>query len=863
MLTTVLIILLVFLVLLLFVNFELHTNIYLITAVFASGVFLLTTGMTTQETKTYTGSHEKTFIVRTDDLTTDYIRSELVARGYHEVDTDVKQVDLMICTGKYLYDKSLYHIRAGCKSRLNAWYLVNKAHLHSLLMKNHLDFIPESYVYPDDQLPKLSGVWILRPEEEWSGRGILITDKESELMHYLKTRSPNKKTVITRYITNPALMPDGRKFHIRINGIIYADHHGDRRLALIRQGRIAHTVEPYQQGKYNDAKYHDTHFSKSGVLRFPDDFPAGLPVTAEQVFNEITRQQTEIFKLTAQHVKPYEESKAGFELLGLDYMIDTAGRVILIEVNHKPGFVLPFYTKEYIDEISKTIMKAIVDLVIDNQPSNENYIRLDMQTSSEKTPSSEKKAGSINDHIKLVNPNRLKHFSFLRKLTNDMTVMQYIADGKPWSDDRLNKFFKYCSEEMKQGDERQNYYYVITTDSKPAGLVGIHSSSYTRNELVVTVFISPDFQRRGLARAALIQILTEYQSKHKTPVYIDTMSTNEPMKRLAASLPFNVTESTISIRGKPYARFMVTDPAQVTDKQTPDFPYMNTFNKHDPEWYFTNIRDKSYITLNGDHAVKDPSSYEDADLVTNLFTEYARMKANVSGSISPFDYWQQNYTQIIQKNKTAYDQREYIYHNTKEATTFSPVLSKFVYDLLLKPGSTVLDPFGGWGDRMIGAVCSRSVAKYHAVDANQSLRQGYEQITAAGSKFNSGITLTFDLCPIQTYLSKPNEPVDLIFTSPPYYDYEVYTDREDKDQSIYKTSTYEQWFNEFLKPVLVDLCKLVKPGGFFALHVGNTFSAPTFVQDCSAVLNSHLKHYRTLQCSTGKKRPIPLLVYSP
>jgi len=59
--------------------------------------------------------------------------------------------------------------------------------------------------------------------------------------------------------------------------------------------------------------------------------------------------------------------------------------------------------------------------------------------------------------------------------------------------------------------------------------------------------------------------------------------------------------------------------------------------------------------------------------------------------------------------------------------------------------------------------------------------------------------------------------VDFVFSSPPYYDAEEYSQRE--GQSHVKYASYEGWLSGFLHPVVRTAYKSLPLGGYFALNI--------------------------------------------
>lgn len=86
--------------------------------------------------------------------------------------------------------------------------------------KHHFDFIPETYVLPDEfgefyshfqklkAADKQKNIWIVKPANLSRGRGIYLIDDITEV-------NVEDVSVISKYITNPLLI-NGHKFDLRI-----------------------------------------------------------------------------------------------------------------------------------------------------------------------------------------------------------------------------------------------------------------------------------------------------------------------------------------------------------------------------------------------------------------------------------------------------------------------------------------------------------------------------------------------------------------------------------------------------------------------------------------------------------------------
>lgn len=157
----------------------------------------------------------------------------------------------------------------------------------------------------------------------------------------------------------------------------------------------------------------------------------------------------------------------------------------------------------------------------------------------------------------------------------------------------------------------------------------------------------------------------------------------------------------------------------------------------------------------------------------------------------------------------------------KIATTFMPMYAKAIYDYF-EPVS-VLDPCAGWGDRMVGALASKTVRRYVGFDPNRNLVDGYVRIqTDFGNTVSTRTSNTVDFtgekgeytihsCPFER--STCDEEFDFAFTSPPFFDYEDYSPENPK---------YKNWYVEFYEPLFRITEARLKSGAFFAIHIGDT-----------------------------------------
>lgn len=150
-----------------------------------------------------------------------------------------------------------------------------------------------------------------------------------------------------------------------------------------------------------------------------------------------------------------------------------------------------------------------------------------------------------------------------------------------------------------------------------------------------------------------------------------------------------------------------------------------------------------------------------------------------------------------------------------------------IYDPKYTPVN-ILDQSMGWGDRLLGAMsCLEKYpnVRYTGFDPNKSLRYGYADIMKLFNKDILEITDTFmeftdhhrvHSVPVeQGLLEYPDNHFDIAFTSPPYFDFEIYS---------HNNPVYKDWIMEFYVPLIKQTCRVLKPGRYMLLHIDDSMA---------------------------------------
>ena len=239
------------------------------------------------------------------------------------------------------YDSRLYAIKSKLRSTVNksALSVISKTNLY----KHESVYVPLTYSLKDAKLK--DGMWIIKTATGFGGKGNTII-KYNEIDKY-KKRYGDQEVIVSQYITNPLLFDTkkwkivqdkGRKLHFRC--IFMVTSWGEFNIFDLYDAIVSGAN--YKNEDFNDPKIHDTHRKYiQTYISSPGDINDYR--IHKGVYNIIADLCT-IFRQT--EIKSYNESKYGYQLLGLDVLFDDKYKPWLLEVNTTPGFAS---NKEFID----------------------------------------------------------------------------------------------------------------------------------------------------------------------------------------------------------------------------------------------------------------------------------------------------------------------------------------------------------------------------------------------------------------------------------------------------------------------------------------------------------------------------------
>lgn len=134
-----------------------------------------------------------------------------------------------------------------------------------------------------------------------------------------------------------------------------------------------------------------------------------------------------------------------------------------------------------------------------------------------------------------------------------------------------------------------------------------------------------------------------------------------------------------------------------------------------------------------------------------------------------------------------------------------------------RTGQNILDPFAGWGDRLIASIGMG--CKYTGFDVNKSMKPCYDKIIdelAYGDHDNYKVNIIpFENAQLE------DETYDCVFTSPPYAGVEIY-EKNNRAQSWEKyRKNFDSWLKNFYLYCIEKAWRAIKPGGYMTLQIND------------------------------------------
>ena len=159
------------------------------------------------------------------------------------------------------------------------------------------------------------------------------------------------------------------------------------------------------------------------------------------------------------------------------------------------------------------------------------------------------------------------------------------------------------------------------------------------------------------------------------------------------------------------------------------------------------------------------------------------------------------------------------------ASQFKPSIAKGFYDYFRSVN--VLDFSAGWGDRLAGFYCGETTKSFVGIDPNTNNHPNYQKQVEFYKKhqtfFEEPKEVELICSPAEDVdFTKYENHFDTIFTSPPYFNVEKYSDED--TQSYIRYKDIDSWNKDFLHFTLDKLIFTLKKDGVIAINISDVYN---------------------------------------
>ena len=234
------------------------------------------------------------------------------------------------------------------------------------------------------------------------------------------------------------------------------------------------------------------------------------------------------------------------------------------------------------------------------------------------------------------------------------------------------------------------------------------------------------------------------------------------------------------------------------------------------------------------------------NVCSNYFHQASRWLAGNKKFQTPHEIWtnkrwhslfMNNLFAIERKRINKGEFRAAIALRTYIASQFKPQAAKILYDLF--NSKHILDLSSGWGDRNVGFCASNLGESYTGIDPNTRLYEGY---AAQAKMYGKGKDISFNCTGSESFKPPKGKRYDTIFTSPPYFNVEQYSD--DPEQSFLKHGTFNGWLTDFLFPTIDMAWKHLdhsdpERGGIIGINISDVTDDKNQIQQICDPMNDY------------------------
>lgn len=156
-------------------------------------------------------------------------------------------------------------------------------------------------------------------------------------------------------------------------------------------------------------------------------------------------------------------------------------------------------------------------------------------------------------------------------------------------------------------------------------------------------------------------------------------------------------------------------------------------------------------------------------------------------------------------------------------TNFRPMSAKAIYERFSPENGVVWDMSTGFGGRLLGALSSNKNLTYIGTDPNTESMWNTHRLAEYIDMYTpvpEGVMGRYELhCVGSEVIDMPAESIDFAFSSPPYFDLEIYSD--EPTQSTKKYPEIDGWLEGFARGTIRNVVKALKPGCLYGVNIAD------------------------------------------
>ena len=205
----------------------------------------------------------------------------------------------------------------------------------------------------------------------------------------------------------------------------------------------------------------------------------------------------------------------------------------------------------------------------------------------------------------------------------------------------------------------------------------------------------------------------------------------------------------------------------------------------------------------------------------SLISDIIRLSGHISSVVVSDGYWKLTWRTI----GTARDEWFASYDCIRGE--FREVQEKYKYCFVVPSHMLVLKRKGeiyvtgncGFGGRLLGALSSKNNYRYVGTDPCtetmyhlHQLGEYIEQVTGREDSYE------LHCCGSEEFIG-PEKSIDFAFSSPPYFNLEVYSD--EPTQCFNKFPELDEWLEGYVRATIKNIKHMLKPGKFYAVNIAD------------------------------------------